>query len=65
MKNTTFGKLFRDENYICGEFGTGNCWPKGHYEDGAELIDRIMDVVRKEMEMCDCCQGFQAKKYEM
>jgi tubulin beta len=37
----------------------GNNWAKGHYTEGAELVDSIMDVVRKEAESCDCIQGFQ------
>ena len=34
-------------------------WTKGHYTEGAELIDSVLDVVRKEAEGCDCMQGFQ------
>ena len=26
---------------------------------GAELVDSVLDVVRKEAEACDCLQGFQ------
>merc|ERR1711939_751324 len=36
----------------------GNNWAKGHYTEGAELIDAVLDVVRKEAEGCDCLQGF-------
>jgi len=43
-----FGQLFRPDN-----------WAKGHYTEGAELIDSVLDVVRKEAEGCDCLQGFQ------
>ncbi|KAF3453220.1 hypothetical protein FNV43_RR03659 [Rhamnella rubrinervis] len=39
--------------------GAGNNWAKGHYTEGAELIDSVLDVVRKEAENCDCLQGFQ------
>ena len=39
--------------------GAGNNWAKGHYTEGAELIDSVLDVVRKEAECCDCLQGFQ------
>lgn len=39
--------------------GAGNNWAKGHYTEGAELVDSVMDVVRKEAENCDCLQGFQ------
>ena len=27
----------------------GNNWAKGHYTEGAELIDSVLDVVRKEL----------------
>lgn len=37
----------------------GNNWAKGHYTEGAELVDSVLDVVRKEAEGCDCLQGFQ------
>lgn len=45
--------------YITACFGAGNNWAKGHYTEGAELIDSVMDVLRKEAENCDCLQGFQ------
>lgn len=37
----------------------GNNWAKGHYTEGAELIDSVLEVMRKESEGCDCLQGFQ------
>ena len=43
--------------YIFGQTGAGNNWAKGHYTEGAELIDSVLDVVRKEAESCDCLQG--------
>ena len=45
-------------DYI-GQSGAGNNWAKGHYTEGAELVDSVLDVVRKEAESCDCLQGFQ------
>jgi len=44
---------------VLGQSGAGNNWAKGHYTEGAELIDSVLDVVRKEAESCDCLQGFQ------
>merc|ERR1712228_907677 len=32
---------------------------KGHYTEGAELIDDAVDIIRRETEGCDCPQGFQ------
>ena len=48
----------RPDNYL-DQTGAGNNWAKGHYTEGAELIDSVLDVVRKEAESCDCLQGFQ------
>ena len=44
---------------LTGQSGAGNNWAKGHYTEGAELVDSVLDVVRKEAECCDCLQGFQ------
>ncbi|VVC93457.1 unnamed protein product, partial [Leptidea sinapis] len=54
-----YGQLFRPDNYVFGQSGAGNNWAKGHYTEGAELVDNVLDVVRKECENCDCLQGFQ------
>ena len=54
-----FGQLFRPDNFVFGESGAGNNWGKGHYTEGAELIDYVLDAVRGEAEGCDCLQGFQ------
>jgi len=58
-KASTYGALFRPDNFVYGQSGAGNNWAKGHYTEGAELIDQVLDVVRKEAESCDCLQGFQ------
>lgn len=44
---------------MAGQSGAGNNWAKGHYTEGAELVDSVLDVVRRETEGCDCLQGFQ------
>ena len=53
------GSLYRPDNFVYGMGGAGNNWAKGHYTEGAELIDSVLDVVRKEAETSDCMQGFQ------
>jgi len=55
----TYGQIFRPDNFVFGQSGAGNNWAKGHYTEGAELIDSVLDVVRKEAEGSDCLQGFQ------
>ena len=46
----------RSSRPLLGQNGSGNNWAKGHYTEGAELVDSVMDVVRKECEGCDCLQ---------
>ena len=59
VRANTFGQLFRPDSFISGQTGAGNNWAKGHYTEGAELVDAVLEVVRKEAENCDCLQGFQ------
>jgi len=59
VRSGPFGQLFRPDNFVFGQSGAGNNWAKGHYTEGAELVDSVLDVVRKESESCDCLQGFQ------
>jgi len=59
IRSGTYGTLFRPDNFIFGQSGAGNNWAKGHYTEGAELVDEIMECVRKEAEACDVLQGFQ------
>jgi len=53
------GKLFNPQNFVFGQSGAGNNWAKGHYTEGAEIVDGVLDATRKEAEQCDCLQGFQ------
>ncbi|KAH6871405.1 beta-tubulin [Thelonectria olida] len=59
IRASPLGSLFRPDNFIFGQSGAGNNWAKGHYTEGAELLDHVVDVVRREVEGCDCLQGFQ------
>jgi tubulin beta len=54
-----YGRLFNPDNFIFGQNGAGNNFAKGYYTDGADLIDSVLDVIRKEAESSDCLQGFQ------
>jgi hypothetical protein len=56
VRSGVYGKLFRPDNFVFGQSGAGNNWAKGHYTEGAELVDAVLDVVRKECENCDCLQ---------
>lgn len=59
VKSHRLGKIFRPDNFIFGQSGAGNNWAKGHYTEGAELVESVLEVIRKEAESADCLQGFQ------
>lgn len=59
IRSSKYGRLFNPDHFVFGQSGAGNNWAKGHYTEGAEIMDHVMDVVRKEIESCDCSQGFQ------
>jgi len=56
VRSGPYGQIFRPDNFVFGQCGAGNNWAKGHYTEGAELVDSVLDVVRKEAEGCDCLQ---------
>ncbi|KAI1263672.1 tubulin beta chain [Xylariaceae sp. FL1019] len=53
------GDLFRPDNIVHGTSGAGNNWAKGFHTEGVEILDQVIDVVRREAESCDSLQGFQ------
>jgi len=59
IKASAIGPNFKDDNMLFGNNGAGNNWAKGHYTEGAELIENVLDKTRKEVERADCPQGFQ------
>ena len=59
VRSSPYGQLFRPDNFVFGQSGAGNNWAKGYYTEGLEIVEDIMDLVRKESESCDCLQAFQ------
>lgn len=59
IRASPMGPVFRPDNFVKGQSSAGNNWAKGHYTEGAELIESAMNVVRREVESCDVLQGFQ------
>jgi len=59
IRKKPFGKVFTESSFVHAESGAGNNWAKGHYTEGAQLIDAVMDETRKLSEDCDQLQGFQ------
>ncbi|XP_052580695.1 tubulin beta-1 chain isoform X3 [Peromyscus californicus insignis] len=50
IRSSRLGALFQPDSFVHGNSGAGNNWAKGHYTEGAELIENVMDVVRREMD---------------
>ncbi|KAF8150936.1 beta-tubulin 2 tubb2 [Crassisporium funariophilum] len=59
LRGGVLGTLFRPDTYLTANSGAGNNWAKGYYTEGAELVDSILDIVRRQAEACDALQGFQ------
>ncbi|XP_076173693.1 tubulin beta-1 chain isoform X2 [Ptiloglossa arizonensis] len=59
LKSGPFGKMFKPDNFVAGITGTANNWAKGFYNEGAELADYALDLIRMEAENCDLIQGIQ------
>jgi len=59
IKHGQIHGMFSPSSFVHAQSGAGNNWAKGHYTEGAELIDEVMDATRKAAEDCDLLQGFQ------
>ncbi|KAI8053950.1 alpha-beta tubulin [Syncephalis plumigaleata] len=59
IRSSPNGGQFHPDNFVHAQSGAGNNWAKGHYTEGAELVDSVLEIVRKEAEGCDSLQGFQ------
>lgn len=57
--NDSLGELFRPENIVGSDEGSGNCYAKAFHTEGPDLAERCLELVRKEVERCNCLQGIQ------
>jgi len=55
----SLGNLFRPEMIVANDEGSGNCYAKAFHTEGPDLADKILDLVRQEVEKCNCLQGIQ------
>jgi tubulin beta len=39
VRSGPFSQIFRPGNFVFDQSGAGNNWAKGHYTEGAKLID--------------------------
>lgn len=53
------GELYKPENIIGNDEGSGNCYAKAFHTEGPDLADRCLETVRKELEQAHSLQGLQ------
>jgi len=58
VRNGPYKKLFHPEQLISGKEDAANNYARGHYTVGKELIDQVMDRIRKLSDQCAGLQGF-------
>ena len=59
IRASPLGGLFSPDQFIHSQSGAGNNWAKGFYTNGQEIVDDVIDAMRRTVERCDCLQGFQ------
>ena len=52
VRSGPFGQIFRPDNFVFGQSGAGNNWAKGHYTEGAELVDSVPEPVSAHLSFC-------------
>jgi len=58
VRSGPYKKLFHPEQLISGKEDAANNYARGHYTVGKELIDNVMDRIRKLSDQCAGLQGF-------
>jgi len=53
-----YKQINQNKLFVTGASGAGNNWAKGHYTEGAEQIEAVMEKVRAQQEKCDASQAF-------
>ncbi|TRY94844.1 hypothetical protein DNTS_025184 [Danionella cerebrum] len=58
VRSGTYRQLFHPEQLITGKEDAANNYARGHYTIGKEIIDSVMDRIRKLTDQCTGLQGF-------
>ncbi|CAG03982.1 unnamed protein product, partial [Tetraodon nigroviridis] len=58
VRTGTYRQLFHPEQLITGKEDAANNYARGHYTVGKELIDVVLDRIRKLSDQCTGLQGF-------
>ncbi|KAG1653424.1 Tubulin alpha-1C chain [Nymphon striatum] len=58
VRTGTYRQLFHPEQLITGKEDAANNYARGHYTIGREIVDLVLDRVRKLADQCTGLQGF-------
>ena len=58
VRTGTYRQLFHPDHMITGKEDASNNYARGHYTVGKELIDQVLDKVRRVADNCSGLQGF-------
>jgi len=58
VRTGTYRQLFHPEQLITGKEDAANNYARGHYTVGKEIIDLVLDRIRKLADQCTGLQGF-------
>ncbi|KAF6038166.1 hypothetical protein EB796_003529 [Bugula neritina] len=58
IRTGKYRQLFHPEQMITGKEDAANNYARGHYTVGKELVDRVMDRIRRLSDQCSGLQGF-------
>ena len=56
IRHGAYAKLFHPESLVTGKEDAANNYARGHYTVGKEIIDTVLEKLRK---LADNCEGLQ------
>lgn len=58
VRSSDIAKMFHPDFLVYGKEDAANCFARGHYTVGKDIIDRVNDRMRKLVEQCENLMGF-------
>ena len=58
IRTGTYRHLFHPDQLITGKEDAANNYARGHYTIGKEIVDLVLDKIRKLADLCTGLQGF-------
>ena len=58
VRKGTYRELFHPEQLITGKEDAANNYARGHYTLGKEIVDTVLDQIRKLADQCSELEGF-------